>query len=173
MDTARKLSFEAEAIELSWTASAYLDSAIRLCESLIEGGLEDSRYDNRVILHLVFLAAELSFKAGLAAAQVNYPKRHDLRLLRDAFSAAVDVNLELPGFLHEVISDCENHFEEFPAPRPEASFERYRYNSDHAGRAFPRLKMVDLRDLLVELKALKKGALTLFMWIRERPGCSA
>src|SRR4051812_43370223 len=89
-----------EAIELAWIGNAYLDCAIRLCDSLLDEDYELDIHRNRVPLHLAFLALELFYKAGLAATHNTYPQHHDLKELRQLYDLALpDVPIPMPAFL--------------------------------------------------------------------------
>jgi hypothetical protein len=144
-----------EAIELSWTANAYLNCADRLCKNLIEDEFDRSLHHYRVPLHLTFLGLELFFKAGICASGRSYPKHHDLAKLRALYAEVMpDVPLPIPGYFEKLIPESLDLFEELPAPDLQWHFARLRYASDRSGRRFPEHEMVDLKEFQQELDAL-------------------
>jgi len=166
--------FKKEAIELSWTANAYLDCAQRLCKALIDEEYERSIHHNRFPLHLAFLALELWFKAGLAAAQRPYPKHHDLAKLRQLYLQAMpDIPLSLPSFFEKLIPTSRDLFEERPAPDLEYHFARLRYSSDRRGQPYPELAMADLSELRDELENPARATHAAQMRIWKKYGWNA
>lgn len=144
-----------EAVELSWTANAYLNCAERLCKDLIENELDRSLHHYRVPLHLTFLGLELYFKAGICASGRQYPKHHDLARLRVLYAEVMpDVPLPIPSYFEKLIPDSLNLFEDLPAPDLQWHFARLRYTSDRSGKRFPEHEMVDLKTFLTELDTL-------------------
>lgn len=144
-----------EAIELSWTANAYLNCADRLCKDLIEDELDHSLHHYRVPLHLTFLGLELFFKAGICAAGRQYPRHHDLAKLRALYAEVMpDVSPPIPSYFEKLIPDSLDLFEELPAPDLQWHFARLRYASDRSGKRFPEHEIVDLREFQKELDSL-------------------
>lgn len=160
--------FRDEAIELSWTANAYLDCALRICRSLIEEGHEKSIHHNRVPLHLAFLGLELYFKAGISAARQEYPKHHDLAELQRLYSECwPSIPLPLPKFFDDLIpSMTPDLFADVSAPDLQWHFVRLRYSADRGGHPFPRLPMEDIAKLSEELELISRYAsqLQLKIW---------
>lgn len=161
-----------EAVELAWTANAYLDSALCLCASLLEEGQERSIHHNRVPLHLAYLAMELYFKAGLCAVRNDYPKNHDLTELRDLYEQALpNWPLPMPSFIEKLMpSKSVDLFEDAPAWRVSQHFPRFRYYRDREGRQFPELAMADIRLLHSELRDLQRPAFSTMIEIWRKCG---
>ncbi len=158
-----------EAMELSWSANAYLDCAGRLCNNLIDGHLVRSPHHCRVALHLAFLALELWFKSALAAVQCSYPARHDLDGLRKLYNRVMpDIPLPIPSYLDDLIPRSGALFADAKAPSLEQHFLRLRYPSDRHGRPYPDLQMLDLAVLAVELNRLSWEAqkVQLKIWVK-------
>lgn len=166
------IDFKEEANELAWTANAYLDCAVRLCQSILDEGHEKSIHHNRVPLHLTNLAIELYFKAGLAAAQYNYPSNHELDELRKLYDQVMpDYPLPIPNFIEQLIpKQSENLFADHPIPSSSLQFTRFRYYSDRSGRVFPNLAMADVRQLKIELENLHRSSFVLMMEIWRKCG---
>jgi hypothetical protein len=153
--TARGTKHRAEAIELSWTANAYLNCAERLCESLSKDDFEWCPHHCRVPLHLTFLGLELFFKAGIAASGRQYPKHHDLAELRGLYAVAIpDIPLPIPTYFEQRIPESLDLFSELPAPDLQWHFARLRYPSERSGTRFPDTDMIDLKELQKELDSL-------------------
>jgi len=151
-----------DAVELCWTANAYLDCAVRICRSLIEEGHEQSIHHNRVPLHLAFLGLELYFKAGIAAAGREYPKHHDLATLQTLYSELWPaVHLPIPKYFENLLpSLTRDMFDDVPTPDLQWHFSRLRYSADRRGQPFPSLLMEDvakLRDELEEISGYTLG----------------
>jgi hypothetical protein len=159
-----------EAVELAWTANAYLDCAIGCCSQILDEGWEKSAHHFRVPLHLAHVALELFFKAGIAIEGKDYRRTHDLRDLQAAYQqAGATVELPIPEYLANFIP----RFFEVPAqqelfergivqPRSKSSawhFERLRYHSDRSGAPFPELELPDLAKLKEDLELLHHAAL--------------
>jgi hypothetical protein len=148
-----------EAIELSWTANAYLNCADRLCKELIDDECDRSLHHYRVPLHLTFLGLELFFKAGICAAGRHYPKHHDLAKLRALYADVMpDVPLPIPSYFEKLIPESLDLFEELPAPDLQLHFSRLRYASDRSGKRFPEHEIVDLKEFQKELDTLTYAA---------------
>jgi hypothetical protein len=126
-----------EAMELSWSANAYLACAGRLCNNLIDDHLVRSPHHCRVALHLAFLALELWFKSALAAVQCSYPARHNLDELRKLYNRVMpDIPLAIPSYLEDLIPRSGDLFANAKAPGLEQHFLRLRYASDRHGPSF-------------------------------------
>jgi hypothetical protein len=164
--------FQDEAVELSWTANAYLDCALRICRSLIEEGHEKSIHHNRVPLHLAFLGLELYFKAGISAARQEYPKHHDLTKLQRLYSERwPGIPLSLPKFFDDLIpSMTPDFFDDVSTPDLQWHFARLRYPVDRGGHPFPRLPMEDIEKLSEELELISRHASRLQLKIWETYG---
>ena len=160
--------FRDEAIELSWTANAYVDCALRICRSLIEDGHEKSIHHIGFPLHLAFLGLELFFKAGISAARQDYPKHHDLAALQARYSELWPrVPLPIPKFFDDLLpSTTSDMFDPVAAPDLQWHFARLRYSADRSGHLFPRLPMEDLEKLRDELEVISGYAsrLQLEIW---------
>ena len=100
-----------EAVELAWTANAYVDASIDLCDKLMEDEDDQNIYSNRVVLHLVFLGLELCYKAGIESFSNKKPKGHELKLLRDEYDSYAPhiVSLVQQGSSEKQLT---NHLEE-------------------------------------------------------------
>lgn len=161
-----------EAVELAWTANAYLDCAIRLCAYLLDEEYEQSIHHNRVPIHLAYLAIELYFKAGVSAARNEYPESHDLTELRELYKQAMPTwPLPLPSFIEKLMpSKSGDLFPDAPAWRVSRHFPRFRYYRDRNGRQFPELDLADIKQLYSELQDLHKSALSAMMEIWRRCG---
>jgi hypothetical protein len=144
-----------EAVELSWIANAYLDSAERLCAKLVADNLDDSAYHYRVPLHLAFLGLELFFKAGICAAGHQYPRHHDLVKLRTLYIEVMpDVPIAIPNYFEMQRHDSLDLFDDFPTVDLQWHFARLRYASDRNGRRFPKHEFADLKEFQRELDTL-------------------
>ena len=151
----KNLNQSHEAVELSWIANAYLDSAERLCAKLIDDDLDRSAYHYRVPLHLTFLGLELFYKAGICAAGRQYPRHHDLAKLRILYAEVMpEVPLPIPSYFEKQIRESLDLFEELPTADLQWHFARLRYTSDRSGKRFPKHEFADLKEFQKELDAL-------------------
>jgi hypothetical protein len=150
-----------EAVELAWTANAYLDSAEQLCEWIIENEYERSRHHHLVPLHLAYLGLELYFKAALAAVNGSYPRHHDLVELRKLYDVALpNDRLPIPSFIETLLPlPIGELFPDDPAPSAAWQFTRFRYFADSSGRPFPPLERADVQRLKDEISELHVAGL--------------
>jgi hypothetical protein len=149
-----------EANELCWTANAYLQGALHLCEAAVESAQSGHHVarDIKVVLHLTFLAIELTFKAGITAMSLECPRTHDLVRLRRLYNQVFpDQTLAIPEVLEQLMP-MATLFGDFPEVPVAIQFERFRYHSDHKGRPFPELPAIDVEQLEAELSALSVTA---------------
>jgi hypothetical protein len=157
--------------ELAWTANAYLDGAIYVCEGLLENEHENSSHHFRVPLHLGYLSLELYLKAGIALGGSLFSPTHDLdKLQREYDRAKTGIKLPTPSYFSGFTPTSLDLFREHKAPTSSWHFERLRYSSDKSGVQFPKLEMADVRALNDDLHALHRaGSQLLFKTWRDRP----
>lgn len=153
-----------EARDLAWAANAYLDCAMRLCESLVDDEYQDSTHHFRVPLHLAYLAIELYMKAGILLGGQRYAPTHDLNELQKQFDEVnLGIALPIPSYLDQFIPKAADLFIEDPALTSSRHFERFRYYADRRGNPFPELEIADLRELKRELEELHRAAWKILM----------
>lgn len=160
-----------EADELSWIANAYLDCAIRLCESLVEDEFDRSLHHYRVPLHLAYLAIELYLKSGIRLRGQKFQLTHDLDKLQKQYDqAGLGIIFPIPRYLDQFIVRSEDLFTDDPAPTSAWHFERFRYNSDRKGVPFPELQLANLQELKKALEELHKAGMQIhhLIWKRKR-----
>lgn len=158
-----------EAIELAWTANAYVQSAAQLCSWLVDERYERDRHHYRVPLHVTYLALELGYKAGIAAANAPYSRSHDLVDLRAAYERHMPaIPLPIPTFIDRLLPQLtEELFPDQPAATSTWQFTRFRYYADSRGRPFPELELADLQLLQQEIRELHTAITRLLVVVRS------
>lgn len=154
-----------------WIANAYVDCAIRLCESLVEDEFDRSLHHYCVPLHLTHLAIELYLKSGICLGGQKFKPTHDLDKLQKQYNqAGLGIIFPIPRYLDQFIVRSEDLFTDDPAPTSAWHFERFRYNSDRNGIPFPELQLASLQQLKKELEELHKAGMRIqqVIWKRKR-----
>jgi hypothetical protein len=160
----RPVDFAALAEELAWTANAYLDGAMRICNGLLEDEHDQSSHHFRVPLHLAFLSLELYLKAGIALGRALFPATHDLDKLQRLYDKArVGIELPRPSYFSRFTPRSLELFPDHKAPTMGQYFERLRYSSGKDGSLFPDLELADLSELKEELEKLHRNGLKLLL----------
>lgn len=161
--------YKSEATELSWLSLAYLDAGIFLAEAIVRDDFSDSVHRTLVPLFLIHQALELLYKSALRANGNKYHKIHDLRLLKAEFRKYFpELDFDVP----DVVLGPENsNYELFPEdPSPTiVQHERLRYPTDKKGRPWRTDSLIDLKESINEIVALKNPALDTWWKVLELP----
>lgn len=160
----RPVEYAALAEELAWTANAYLDGAMRICEGLLEDEHDQSSHHFRVPLHLAYLALELYLKAGISLGRALFPATHDLDKLQRLYDKAkVGIKLPRPSYFEKFTPRSLELCPGPTAPTMIQYFERLRYSSGRDGSLHPDLELADLKELKQELDELHRNGLRLLL----------